>query len=331
MKTIRFWTSRDEKDGDYWRDWFCLPAGEYEFVFDKVNPDYLFVSEHIYSRPSKFREFLRMNTESRLSVYIGGEAISPDLNLFDYACSFDRGLVFADRIIRKPTTLFFKVHVFESLTEGVDSPRDELRMKKGFCNFIYSNPSAHKRRDELFDVLSHYKRVDSLGPHLNNCGNVTSRADGDWRRKLIEMKRPYKFSIAAENARFDGYVTEKLISSFQAHTVPIYWGNPSVAEEFNSKAFINANDLADEELIAEVRRIDEDDELWCRMIAEPPMSANQNDAAQKDAQKFVDFFKSVFDDRPIEQKKRAPIGYWNDVYRQSLARVPLDIWRRLRK
>lgn len=85
--TIKYWTSHPEQSPEYWSDWFGLPES-YVFEYDDNNPDYLLVSEHIYTNPRIFRKFILLLSEMRLSIYIGGEAISPDLNLFDYACSF---------------------------------------------------------------------------------------------------------------------------------------------------------------------------------------------------------------------------------------------------
>ena len=333
MNTIRYWTSHDNKSSAYWNEWFTATSSvvnplELEFLYDEKAPDYLFVTEHIDHIPRRFREFIELNDGRRISVFAGGEAISPDMNLFDYACSFDKTLVNGDRCTRKPPCLFFKHHIFTPLTEGCKDVVSELKSKTGFCNFIYSNPSAHPRRDQLFYAISQYRQVDALGPHLNNIGNRTSRTSHNWRRILVEMKRPYKFSIAAENACYDGYVTEKLISSFQAHTIPIYWGSPSVAEEFNPKAFINANKLSDEELIALVKNIDANDELWCEIASQPAMTNEQQANLAVESDQFVKFSAAIFDARPLEEKKRVPAGYWNDIYKRSLMRCGMPKWLR---
>lgn len=324
-RIIRYWTSHDNKSPEYWAEWFSLPA-QYKFVFDARSPEFLLATEHIYSQRRRFKEFMRLNDGDRISVFIGGEAISPDMNIFDYACSFDRGVYVGERHIRKPPVMFFRNHVFSPLTSGCNDAEAVLNRKSGFCNFIYSNPKAHPRRDQLFFLLNQYKKVDALGPHLNNKGNATSRTATDWRQGLVEMKRPYKFSIAAENACFDGYVTEKLISSFQARTIPIYWGDPSVAEEFNQKAFINANNMSDSELLEEVKRIDSDDEVWCDMISQPAMTMEQDAMLKRDMEAFSDFFSILFDSRRCSAKKRVPRGFWNDIYRQALSGCALTRW-----
>ena len=48
------------------------------------------------------------------------------------------------------------------------------------------------------------------------------------------------FHMAFENTILDGYVTEKLLHALMAGTVPIYWGDPRVCEDFNPGCFIAA-------------------------------------------------------------------------------------------
>ena len=318
MRTVRFWTSHNTRDGEAWRKRLYLPE-DFRLVYDETSPEYLFVSEHLYAKPERMRRFFELNDGSRIVVYHNGEAVFPDLNLFDYGYVFDRDAQVGDRLCRIPSDVYFDVDERFGARETVD-PAAELARKTGFCSFIYSNPKAHPRRDQLFRLLNGYKRVDSLGPHLNNCGNRPTRLDADWHRKLVETKRAYKFAIASENARYSGYVSEKLTSSFRAHAVPIYWGDPTVAEEYNPEAFINANGLTDDEVLAAVRRVDEDDWLWKRMIAAPHKTEEQQRRSAEESRRLRAFSLRVFDGRPAAEKKRAPAGCWNDVYREAVAR-----------
>ena len=38
-----------------------------------------------------------------------------------------------------------------------------------------------------------------------------------------------------------GYTTEKIFEPMIAQSIPIYWGNPRIGEDFNEKSFINCN------------------------------------------------------------------------------------------
>ena len=318
VRTIRFWTSHNCYDGESWRRRLYLPE-DVRFVFDERDPEYLLVSEHLYADAARMKRFFELDDGRRLVVWHNGEAVFPDMNLFDYAYVFDRDASLGDRICRIPTDAYFDVDERFGERETVD-PDEELKRKTGFCSFIYGNPHAHPRRDQLFHLLNGYKRVDALGPHLNNVGNRPTRTDGNWHRKLVAEKRPYKFAIASENATYSGYVSEKLTSSFRAHVVPIYWGDPTVAAEYNPEAFINVNGMTDEDVLAAVKRVDEDDTLWKRMITAPHKTKSQLAHAAEDFERVKAFSQRVFDERPAAEKKRAPSGYWNGIYRTAVAR-----------
>lgn len=329
-KPIRYWTTHAETSAASWSHMLQLDEHKFSLIPDPVSPDYLIVSEHLYTSRRARRWFKRMNDGRRVTIFFAGEAIFPDMNLFDYAVSFDRGLSLDDRVCRMPTLNLFHV------TGQPSAPRahaaEVLRGKTGFCNFVYANPRAHPMRDRIFHKLSEYKRVDSLGPHLNNVGTSGSRASADWRREALEMKRPYKFSIASENAVYNGYVTEKIMSSFQALTVPIYWGDPSIAAEFNPRAFVNANDYADlDDILHAVREIDQDDDRWIRMVSEPILTDDQWSRCRADHERYAAFTERIFG-QELSAAKRVPQGYWPGLYRgwfEHAAARETSPWERL--
>ena len=111
----------------------------------------------------------------------------------------------------------------------------------------------------------------------------------------VEQKSYYKFTIAAENAAFPGYTSEKLMTSFQAHSIPIYWGNRDVVDEFNPRAFINANQYASfDEVIDLVKKIDQDDDLWLEMIAQPWQTAEQKKRELDNIERYKLFTNFIF-------------------------------------
>jgi hypothetical protein len=152
-------------------------------------------------------------------ILFTSENLRPDFNICDYALGFDR-LSFGDRYYRFPIYLFERQEELHGIGKRTLAPG----IRK-FCNFIYSNPGAGPERDEFFHMLSRYKPVDSAGRHLNNTGfRVKDKAS---------FQRGYKFSIAFENSSTPGYSTEKIIDAYCALTVPIYWGDPEIARDFN--------------------------------------------------------------------------------------------------
>lgn len=315
MKSIRYWTNFPFKNPQRWMRNLGLDSKEFELVYDAKDPEYLIATELIYTDALAHSNFRRLYSPGRVAIYYADEAIVPDMNVFDYAMSYDKRLVLDDRIIRRPVLSVFGGFTNRRFDVGCENPEAELMGKSGFCNFIYSNPNAHPRRDWMFHTLSDYKRVDSLGPHLNNCGNRTSRGSRNFAELAVEMKTPYKFSISCENACYHGYISEKILTSFAAHSIPIYWGDPDCESEFNPKAFINANGLTAAELIDRVREIDEHDDKWMAMISEPPMLKSQMEQFERDDAQYRAFMRNVFL-QDVQDAKRAPQGYWPDNYRR---------------
>lgn len=287
-------------------------------VWDEEDPQYVVVNEQMYVDSRYFNRFCsyyKSHGEKRVFIYIGGEAISPDMNLFDYAIVYNRKMIYEDRISRIPTNYLHSTgDKFRNEISTREMARRELSCKKKFCNFIYSNSHANEMRDQLFFEISKYKFVESLGEHLNNMGNVPTRGAVDWKKQSIELKKDYKFTIASENAFFEGYTSEKLTTTFEAHSVPIYWGNPDIAEEYNEKAFINVHSFKNmHELIAKVKQIDENDELWLDMICQPWQTEEQFEIMNRDMNTYREFLEHVFQDNVLKSQRRS-MGTASDNY-----------------
>jgi len=145
--------------------------------------------------------------------------------------------------------------------------------RKKFCAFVVSNPN-NPLRNAAFQWLSNYKHVDSAGALFNNVGNALAAGPGGGGGELkkVDFLKNYKFCITYENSSGQGYVTEKLLHAKAAGCIPIYWGDPKVNRDFNTKGFIVAQDFKTPgELIEAVRRVDENDELYKEMAAVPAL------------------------------------------------------------
>lgn len=255
-----------------------------DLAWDPQSPDILFASEWVYYKKDYFEQFRTLFNVAKIKVLIAYEAISPDWNLFDYAIGFDDRLFNDDRFIRviSPFDLYNGfVTERKNNIESIEQAKTVLSTKTGFCNFLYSNPQAHPMRDRLFYGISEYKQVDSLGRHLNNVDKAGTGFEGH-SNECVPLKRKYKFSIASENASYSGYTSEKLLTSLEAHTVPIYFGNPNVKDDFNPEAFINATDFDSlESLVAYIRKVDNDDDLWCKYVSASWMTKEQTAKLKK--------------------------------------------------
>lgn len=61
-----------------------------------------------------------------------------------------------------------------------------------------------------------------------------------------EALLPYEYSIAIENGRFEGYISEKLFDCFLCNTVPIYLGCTDVMKYYNAGAMYSLPVLNDD-------------------------------------------------------------------------------------
>ena len=160
--------------------------------------------------------------------------------------------------------------------------------------------------------MSHYKKVDSAGKAFNNIGY--SVPEGPFNK--IEFLRPYKFNIAFENASIPGYTTEKLFEAMLARVMPIYWGNPRVGEEFNTRSFLNYSDFPSEEaLIEKIIELDQNEDKYLEYLRQPYFLHNRkNEYFSED--RILDFFERIFSTpiRPVSQRRSIfPPGRWKWV------------------
>lgn len=159
--------------------------------------------------------------------------------------------------------------------------------KTRFCGWASRNCHHVNRNSDLalrthfFDELSkEYKVVDAMG----NCRRnrlkppILSEHKGNDRDEAISYYLDHKFSFAFENSAGPGYITEKILNSYLAHTVPIYWGAPEIEEYFNLESFIHCrpDDITSDRpsnfttCINHIREVDQDDTKYKKMLAAPP-------------------------------------------------------------
>lgn len=173
--------------------------------------------------------------------------------------------------------------------------------KKKFCNFIYSNAQFRK---VFFEKLSKYKKVDSGGSVLNNLGYKV--------QNKLDFIKDYKFTIAIENSFVQGYITEKLSDPLIAGSMPLYYGDPMVGEEFNTNSFVNLRDFKSiNEAIEYIVELDKNDKLYLEKLQSPCfIHANVENYYRN---KTIDFFSNIFDCEKEEAKRVTRFG-WAKYY-----------------
>ncbi len=155
--------------------------------------------------------------------------------------------------------------------------------KTKFCAFMYSQSVAF--RDQLFDAFANgYKKPDALGAcRSQKQRHETSRTLYDplvktYYEDAVEKYKPYKFVIACENSKINGYITEKLMNPTLARAVPIYLGAPDLFSDgvFNRKAIIHVADFKSyQDCVAHVKKVDETPELYLQYLQEPLFVGNK--------------------------------------------------------
>lgn len=254
----------------------------------EISPDPDFIIYSVFGK--KHREYRCTR------IFYTGENVRPNFKECDYAFSFD--FLEHPRHFRLPLYVLYLRDNPAQLIKGESfDPELVLSQKSKFCNFVYSNKKAQKRI-KFFEKLSRYKRVDSGGRVLNNIGTPI--------QDKLKFIQEYKFTIAFENGSYPGYTTEKLIEPMQMNSLPIYWGNPLVEKDFNTKSFLSYFDYDnDEALIERIMELDKDNSLYCKYLAEPYYHNNQlNDFVKLEI--ILQRFNEIFDTEhtPVAQKKK---------------------------
>jgi hypothetical protein len=324
-------------DASYLAPWmrahyFRLLSERFKISDSKADADYVLVSvnQHSYrTDPTYIDNHFLTASRDKIRIFLQHEATSFDLALFDYAVVFTDHIEVDDRVF---VTDFFNAgyagtvgaDAFEILCRPVDNPREELKRKTRFCDFIYSHARGAPEREYIFRLLSVYKRVDSYGKLFNNDpprGTVLETEQGrpSWFHESVALKSSSKFSVAFENAIHPKgyYISEKIVASMLAQTIPIYWGNPRIGERFNPKSFINCHDYQNLKEVAKVvQEIDNDDDRWCSIASEPRMTASQYEKHVSNKEDLKKFLFHIFD-QPIPEARRRARGFWVNRYEST--------------
>lgn len=251
-------------------------------------------------------------------IIILGENQRPDFNLFDYAAGFDK-IQFEDRYLYRPLYVSdnYKGDLEIALKKHTRGSEYFLAKKK-FCNMVVSNVrDASDKRIDFFNMLGKYKEIDSGGRSYNNL------TDGKPVTNKRKFQEEYKFSLAFENSTYKGYATEKIIQAWMAGTIPIYWGDPSIGEQFNEKAFINCHAYKNwDEVVEKIIEIDNDNKLYLKMQQEPIYNEDSNLFELMDENYFKNWLYHILDKDPKDALWRTnAYEGWGWFYERDMKRL----------
>lgn len=225
---------------------------------DDINPDYLIFCDETYGQNNK-----NYDPNKVRKIFFTGENRRPWNYIAHHAISFDH--LDGEQFYRLP------LYVLDNWVQKNNNVPDMLALppvyvdykdKEHFCGFVAGNAGG-TYRNKIFHVLNEYKPVLSGGSLFNNIGGTLPR---DVKSK-IDFFNKCRFSLCFENSSWPGYVSEKIMHGFIARTVPIYWGSPTVALDFQEGSYISRHDfVSDTEFIDAIIKIDNDRSMWEVMI-----------------------------------------------------------------
>ena len=291
---VDFWPNFRPDDNYF----FNLLNQKYNVIIDPVEPDLLFHSVD-YSGREQHKNYDGMKTKK---IFYTGENINPDFENTDYSFSFKDNL--GSKNMRLPLWVLY-INWFDSKKDKYRDPSflipikalvkhksQSYDFKPFFCSFIASKPQGE--RVDFVPMLDDTKGIHNLGRLYSN-SYLKAVGRGDQKNKLNYMKL-FKFNIAFENEISDGYVTEKILHSFYARSIPIYWGTNIVKSDFNPRAFINAQDFSDKEsLIDKIMTVSSSKSRQQKYLNEPVFSENKIPEIIM-PNNVLDFFEEIIND-----------------------------------
>ena len=232
-----------------------LLSKRFEIIRDDVRPDYLIFGDRNFGESNK-------RYENCVRIFYTGENQRPSDYRCDFAISFDHPT--SNSMFRLPLYLIYEYD--HKIWQNRQARHENDFDKKEFCSFVVKNPGC-QYRNAYFLNLNQIALVKAAGPLYNNM-------PGGWRPETVADKvkfmSDYKFNLCFENSSYPGYCTEKLFEALCAKTVPIYWGSPTAALDFNPRAFLNRYDYASEqEFFDAIVRLYTNKEAYNQMYLQP--------------------------------------------------------------
>ena len=212
-----------------------------------------------------------VNRNKTKKIFYTGENKRPNYNECDYSFTFDFDS-YDDKNIRIPLWLL-QINFFNKTDYG----NPNYTAKVDYLNNIKSNPHYYTTKDKFCVIVNNHlsnRREEVLRlfckkKETHGYGNIFN----NWfygETQKIDILSKFKFNMCFENTIHPGYYTEKLIHAKAGCTIPIYYSDSNVEQDFNIKSFINLNDFdSAEKFVDRVLEIDSNDDLYKQIQHEP--------------------------------------------------------------
>lgn len=264
--------SKDPIFGDFFRK-------NLEIEYDNSSPDFL-----IFSVDGNNHK----NYNCKKILFTPENFFCHNYAPFDYKLGLDNLNKYADYTItsfelNNDTNLRLPCYVRRYGYNIVDTIKDRTVPNKS-KKVLFMQKNCKPFRDNFAKKLQKYIPVDCVG----NC----ARNLDIFVENKIEFMKDYKFVISFENSSSKNYNTEKIVDGFISKTLPLYWGDTNIKEDFNENSFLFYNDFqTEEEFIDKILSLDNDEDTYNKMLTEQPIKNtdifNPNN--------FINFMKKIFE------------------------------------
>jgi hypothetical protein len=201
----------------------------------------------------------------RYKIFYSGESIP--ISYTDYDIVFCNENMKLNRIDLPLFAMYIHNHNFLrqlSMRPVITKPPSK------FCCFIVSNPDA-RVRNNIFDRLNTYKRIDSYGRHRNNM--QYQFLPPYWSQEYLDLISQYKFMLCFENNKTGTYMTEKIVNAYLANIVPLYWSTHHAKNIFDMKSMIFLENEDDprsiDVFLQRIIDMDQNDALYLECVNRP--------------------------------------------------------------
>ncbi len=284
---------------DDFRSWFPFLFDRYELVVSR-SPEVVFYS--VFSRryrrgadPRFGSPTTRYRRGDHVRVFFTGENVEPRMDECEFAIGFST-------LTDHPNFLRLPVWVYqnrgwgfppEQLVKSGDIDWERVAAEKTrFCNAVYSWDVAF--RNGIIEQLGRYGHVDVAGSVMNSMGGRHVPHTPNRVAAKTAFMRPYKFTLAVENAVWPGYTTEKLVDPMYVSSIPIYVGDPQAAVTFDPASYVDVARFDSlREALGFVRELDNDPALYLEALAAPWYRDNTVPGYARDST-ISAFFERIF-------------------------------------
>ena len=249
-----------------------------------------------------------------VTFFVPTELWWPPLAQYDYSFGFLH--LQAPRYRRLPN--YALEHAAAALIKPPDFAEQVLDERREFCSFVVSNGNPRRtfQRIYFFQALHAQRRVSSGGRMFNNCGPLPPDFNA-----LDDFIRRHRMHIAIENKAWRGYCTEKIASAMAAGAIPLYWGDPSVEQDFNPASFVHLRHFPD--LLAardHVLRLADDRDAQARLLREPWFHGNRPNAAY-DLDTLAEFLRHSISRGRQSKRRLFPVTWAHKNWEKLSGRV----------